>query len=257
MSFSESDLLAWMQQYFWVLVRIGGMMMIAPVLGASNVSARIRLMLTILLTLVVAPLLPTPPPLQVFSAVWLLTIAQQLLIGVAAGFVFLLVFEAVLMGAELISYGMGLGFAQLADPLRGVTTPVLGTFFTVLTTLLFIALGGHLALIEAITRSFQTLPPDQALGGEDLSMLLTFGGVVFSGGLQLALPVLIALLLVNLGMGVVSRSAPTLNLFAVGFPVTLVAGLLLLRAGVPVLHEGIEALLDQAWSVLGTLLRTH
>ncbi|TJY62843.1 flagellar biosynthetic protein FliR [Sinimarinibacterium sp. CAU 1509] len=255
MEFSEAQLMAWMQQYFWVFVRVGGVMAIAPVLGARMVSPRIRVLLSVLLTLIIAPLLPGAAAQATFGGAWLLTMMQQLLIGVSAGFVLLLVFEAVVLGAELVSYSMGLGFAQLADPLRGVTTPVLGTFLTLLTTLLFISLGGHLILIEMLARSFTTLPVAAGLGRADVAMLLGFGGTVFSGGLQLALPVVIALLVVNLAMGVISRSAPTLNLFAVGFPVTLAAGLMLIRAGMPAIQEGTIALFDHAWEVLATLLR--
>ncbi len=255
MSVTEPQLVAWLQQYFWPFLRIGALLMIAPVLGARSVSPRVRVLLALLLTLVVAPLLPAPAPVEAFSAAWFRILLQQLLIGLTAGFVLLLVFEAVVMGAELIAFGMGLGFAQLADPLRGVSTPVIGQFLTVMATLLFLALGGHLVLIGMIVDSFATLPVDGAgLGAEEVGLLLRFAGVVFVGGVQIALPVVIALLTVNLAMGVISRSAPTLNLFAVGFPVTLVAGLLLIRAGLPAMQESVEGLLDQAWLVLAQLL---
>lgn len=256
MTFSEPQLLAWLQQYFWPFLRIGALLMVAPVLGARTVPARIRVLLALLLTLVVAPLLPAPAPIEVFSAQWFAALAQQMLIGLVAGFVLLLVFEAVIVGSSLIAYGMGLGFAQLADPLRGVSTPVLGQFLTVTATLLFVALGGHLILIELIAASFQTLPVGSGLGVDEISLLLRFASLVFTGGLQLALPVVIALLVVNLAMGVISRSAPTLNLFAVGFPVTLVAGLILVRAGLPAIQKGVEALLEQAWVLLARLLGT-
>lgn len=256
MTFSEPQLLAWIQQYFWPFIRIGALLTIAPVLGARNVAPRIRILLALLLTIVVAPLLPEPAPVEAFSAPWFRILAQQLLIGVSTGFVLLLVFEAVVMGAELIAFGMGLSFAQLADPLRGASTPVFGQFLTIMATLLFLALGGHLMLIELIVRSFSTLPVDGGgLGSDDIALVLRFAGIVFAGGLQLALPVVIALLTVNLAMGVVSRSAPTLNLFAVGFPVTLVAGLILMRAGLPAFHESVEGLLEQTWLILGQLLR--
>ncbi len=257
MTFSEDQLIVWLQQYFWVFVRMGGVMAIAPVLGARSVAPPIRILLALLLTLLVAPLLPEPAKVELFGASWLVALAQQLLIGVSAGFVLLLVFEATVLGAELISYSMGLGFAQLADPLRGVTTPVLGTFLTIVTTLLFIALGGHLLLIETMVRSFHTLPVGSVgFDARALTMLLQFGSIVFIGGLQLALPVVIALLVVNLAMGVISRSAPTLNLFAVGFPMTLIAGLVLIYAGLPALLDGVTALFDDAWLILDQVLRT-
>jgi flagellar biosynthetic protein FliR len=255
MTLTDTQLLSWIQQFVWPLIRISALFMIAPVLGTRAVSPRIRLLLALLITVIVTPLLPTPPPMALLSAEWFSTLLQQMLIGLAAGFVLLLVFEAVVMSAELISFGMGLGFAQLADPLRGASTPVIGQFLTVMATLLFLALGGHLVLIEMLVASFTTLPIGGAgLGVDQMGVLLRFAGIVFSGGLQLALPIVIALLTVNLAMGVVSRSAPTLNLFAVGFPVTLVAGLLLIRAGLPAFQEGVVLLLDQAWVLLGGVL---
>ncbi|MEQ1439319.1 flagellar biosynthetic protein FliR [Fontimonas sp. SYSU GA230001] len=256
MTFSEPQLLAWLQQYFWPFVRIAALLSIAPVIGQRIVSPRIRLLLAVMLTLVVAPLLPEPAPLAAFSAAWFHVLLQQLLVGLVAGFVLVLVFEAVAMGAEIIAYGMGLGFAQLADPLRGVSAPALGQILTITATLLFLALGGHLILIEMLVRSFTTLPVGGAgLGVDELMLLLRFAAVVFSGGLQLALPVVISLLAINLAMGVISRSAPALNLFAVGFPVTLVAGLLLVYAGLPAFGESMQDLFEQAWGLLRLLLR--
>jgi flagellar biosynthesis protein FliR len=255
MSVTDAQLLSWVQQFVWPLLRISALFMIAPVLGVRTVSPRVRLLLALLITVIVTPLLPAPAPVAMLSAEWFSTLLQQLLIGLVAGFVLLLVFEAVVMGAELISFGMGLGFAQLADPLRCASTPVIGQFLTVMATLLFLALGGHLILIEMIVASFTALPVGpRGLGVEQIGTLLRFAGIIFSGGLQLALPIVIALLTVNLAMGVVSRSAPTLNLFAVGFPVTLVAGLVLIRAGLPAFQEGVVLLLDQAWVLLGGLL---
>ncbi len=255
MSVTETQMLALIQQFVWPLLRISALFMIAPVLGVRTVSPRVRLLLALLITVVITPLLPESAPVAMLSSEWFAILLQQLLIGLVVGFVLLLVFEAVVMGAELISFGMGLGFAQLADPLRGASTPVIGQFLTLMATLLFLALGGHLILIELIVASFRTLPVGSAgLGVDQIGLVLRFAGIVFSGGLQLALPIVIALLTVNLAMGVVSRSAPTLNLFAVGFPVTLVAGLLLIRAGLPAFQEGVVALLDQAWMLLGGLL---
>ncbi|MEW6167209.1 MAG: flagellar biosynthetic protein FliR [Pseudomonadota bacterium] len=255
MTFTDAQLLAWLHQYLWPFIRIGALLMVAPVIGTRAVPPRVRLLLALLLTLIVAPLLPQADAVAPLSAAWAGTLVQQLLIGLVAGFVLLFVFEAVAMGAELIAFGMGLGFAQLADPLRGISTPVVGQFLTVMATLLFLALGGHLMLIELVAGSFTSLPvAGGAIGLDAFEALLRFAGVIFVGGLQLALPVVIALLTVNLAMGVVSRSAPTLNLFAVGFPVTLIAGLVLLRAGLPAFQEGVVGLLEQGWTLLEQLL---
>ncbi|QHS09252.1 flagellar biosynthetic protein FliR [Sinimarinibacterium sp. NLF-5-8] len=255
MVFSDAQLLAWIQQYFWPFVRISALLMIMPVLGVRTVPVRVRILLTVLLTIIVAPLLPATPAVEVFSAAGLGILVQQMLIGLIAGFVLVLVFESVVLGAGLIAHGMGLSFAQLADPLRGVTTPVTGQFLTILATLLFIALHGHLIAIGMLVDSFATLPVAAlALDADTVRRVVAFSGIVFVGGLQLALPVIIALLTVNLAMGVVSRSAPSMHLFAVGFPVTLLSGLVLLRAGLPAINEAITGLFDQSWVVLRRLL---
>ena len=136
MSITDAQLLAWVQHYFWTFTRIGGVLMTAPVLGSMHASRRVRLMLALVLTIVIAPLTPATAAQELFSAGWILITLQQFVIGVAMGFVLMLAFEAVVMGGEIISYGMGLSFAQLADPVRGVSTPVIGQFLMVLATLL-------------------------------------------------------------------------------------------------------------------------
>ncbi len=251
---TDTQLLAWLQQYFWPFVRIGAVFMLAPVLGARNVPARIRLSLALLLTLMLAPLVQVDAPMTMFGGPWWRCLFEQLMIGLCMGFVLLLVFEAVVLGGELIAYSMGLSFAQLADPLRGASTPVVGQFLLVLTTLLFLAAGGQLVLLELLARSFRTLPVGSSgFGVDQVGALLRYSSTLFAGGLLLGLPVVTALLIANLALGVIGRSAPTLNLFAVGFPVTLVAGLLLIGAGLPAIAEQFFSLLDGAWTLIAQL----
>jgi flagellar biosynthetic protein FliR len=259
---TDTQLLGWLHAMLWPLVRIGGVLATAPVLGARMVPARVRVVLALLLTLALAPVLP-PLSAQTlaiapFAADWFLELARQLLIGIAMGFVLLLVFEAVTLGGELIAYGMGLSFAQLVDPLRGAGTPVVGQILTIAATLLFLSGGGHLRLIEALAASFTSLPVggsvfDPAL----LKTLALWGGMLFTGGLQLALPVVIALLLVNLAFGVMNRSAPALNAMSVGFPISLIAGMLLMRFSLPTLQTVLAAMLDQAFLMIGQLGGGH
>ncbi|MDH4457257.1 MAG: flagellar biosynthetic protein FliR [Nevskia sp.] len=254
MNFTDTQLIAWLEAVFWPMVRIGGVLATAPVLGARVVPVRIRVVLLVLLTLVLAPLLPAAPYLETFKAAWWLEVGRQLLLGVAMGFVLMIVFEAVVMAGELISYGMGLSFAQLVDPLRGAGTPVVGQLLMVMATLLFLSVGGHLRLIEALAASFQTLPVGgRGLDAEALSMLARWGSALFVGGVQIALPVMIALLLVNLAFGVMSRSAPALSALSVGFPIALAAGLVLLSYSLPTLAAVLEHLLDQAYGLLSEL----
>lgn len=257
MTFTDAQLIAWLQAWFWPMVRIGGVLATAPVLGGRVVPLRIRVVLMVLLTLVLAPLLPAAPLLETFKAEWWLQVCQQLLIGVAMGFVLMVVFEAVVLAGELISYGMGLSFAQLVDPLRGAGTPVVGQLLMVMATLLFLSVGGHLRLIEALAASFQSMPVGgHGLDADAVSMLTRWGANLFVGGVQIALPVMIALLLVNLAFGVMSRSAPALSALSVGFPIALAAGLVLLSYSLPTLAAVLDHLLDLAFALIVELLRS-
>src|SRR5690349_14326552 len=223
-------LVGYLQSGMLVLARIASMVMLAPVFGDRGVPPMVRLMLVILLTVLVLPLVPAAPPLALFSGAWVFAIIQQVLIGIAMGLTLRIVFEAFALAGELVSNGMGLGFAQLADPIRGGSSPVVGQFLMICASLLFLASGAHLTMLQGLAQSFEARPVSQAvLDPTTARLLVDWAGSLFAGGLQLALPVVGALLAVNLALGVLGRSAPAINLMAVGFPLTLVLGLLMLR----------------------------
>lgn len=251
---SADTLLAWLQTGLLVLARIASMLMLAPVFGERGVPQTVRLMLVLPLTVLVLPLLPEAAPLALFSAAWVAAMAQQVLIGIAMGLTLRLVFEAFALAGELIANSMGLGFAQLADPIRGVSTPIVSQFLVVVASLLFIATGAHLVLIDGLVDSFRNRPvADTVLEPASLRLMLDWTGSLFAGGVQLALPVLAAMLAVNLAIGVLGRSAPTINLLAVGFPLMLVLGLLLMQGVLPNLVPLLEAWLDGAFEIVGGL----
>lgn len=255
MQITDAQLMDWIQHYVWTFTRIGGVLMTAPVLGSNRVPRRIRIVLGIMLTLILAPLTPVAAATALFSSGWWLMTVQQLALGVAIGFVLMIAFEAVVMGGELISYGMGLSFAQLADPVRGVSTTVVAQFLLIVVTLLFLAMNGHLMLIEILAQSFINLPPSKAgFDPQGLGSIVQWSGTIFSGGVRLALPVMIALLLVNMAFGVVSRATPSLNLQSVGLPIALIMGLLLLRYSLPGLQVVFESFVEAAWRVIATLI---
>lgn len=254
MQITDTQMMAWIQHYVWIFTRIGGVMMTAPVLGSNHVPRRIRIVLAVTLTLILAPLTPVAAAVTLFSAPWWLITVAQLALGIAIGMVLMIAFEAVVMGGELISYGMGLSFAQLADPVRGVSTPVVSQFLLILLTLLFLAMNGHLMLIEILAKSFISLPPAQAgLDQTRFTGLIQWSGTIFSGGVRLALPVMVALLLVNMAFGVVSRATPSLNLQSVGLPISLIIGLLLMRYSLPGLQTVFEDSLDAVWQVIAAM----
>lgn len=232
LSFNQLDAL--MAQFFWPFVRIGAVFMTAPVFGAKFVPRRMRILLALTVTMIVTPLVAEAQLPAPFSLAGVIVTLQQLIIGLAVGFALQLVFDALSMGGQLLSNSMGLGFAFNVDPLRGASTPVLGQLYMLLVTLTFLALNGHLILIETLVQGFKTLPVgSQGLSPDMTWALLQWGEQLFVGSLSVALPGMTALLVVNLAFGVMSRAAPTLNLFAVGFPITLVFGLAIVFAGLP------------------------
>jgi flagellar biosynthetic protein FliR len=228
--------------------------MVAPVFGAQFVPPRMRLFLAGAITFIVAPLVP-PSDIVPFSAHGVLVTIQQVVIGVAMGFALQLVFDALAMGGQLLSNSMGLGFAFNVDPLRGTGTPVLGQLYMLLVTLTFLAVNGHLVLIEILAQGFTTLPVGTiGFDGSMIWNITLWGNHLFLGALMVALPGMTALLVVNLAFGVMSRAAPTLNLFAVGFPVTLIFGLAIVFAGLPAVQTTFIQSLEQAFELMRGML---
>lgn len=256
--FTYAQIETWIASAFWPFVRIGACLMVAPMFGATYVPPRIRIVLAVALTVVILPLIPRPLGLTLLSADGLITTAQQVVIGIAMGFALQLMFDALTLGGQLLANGMGLGFAFNIDPLRGVTTPSLGQLYTLLGTLTFLALNGHIALIETLAASFHGLPiGPTGLAPEALRALANWGTVMLLGALRIALPGMTALLVINLGFGVTSRAAPSLNLFAVGFPITLVFGLFVVLLGLPTMQSGLIEMLGSAFQFVRVLGGLH
>ena len=251
---TTGQLEAYVAQGFFPFARIGACLMVAPMFGARFVPARTRVVLAAAITALVIPLLPAPA-IAPFSAQGFVVVAQQLLIGVAMGFALQVIFDSLGLAGQLLANSMGLSFAFNVDPLRGNSTAALGQLYIILATLTFLALGGHLALLEVLVNGFTTLPiGTTGLGHEGLWMMVLWGGQLFAGAVMIALPGVTALLIVNLAFGVVSRAAPTLNLFAVGFPISLVVGLLVVLAGIGPLQEGVAQLVAQGLDFLRLLV---
>ena len=250
---TTGQLEAWVAQGFFPFVRVGACLMVAPMFGARFVPARTRIVLAAAITALVVPLMPAPT-IAPFSPQAIVVVFQQLLIGVALGFALQIVFDSLGLAGQVLANSMGLSFAFNVDPLRGSSTAALGQLYIILATLTFLALGGHLALLEVLIAGFTTLPVGmEGLGREGLWKVVLWGGQLFAGAISVALPGVTALLIVNLAFGVVSRAAPTLNLFAVGFPISLVIGLLVVLAGIGPLQQGVAELIAQGFAFLRSL----
>lgn len=247
MSITTNELILWLGAYFWPFVRIGAMLMAAPVFGARFVNTQVRVFIAIGLTLIVAPIVPPMPLVDPFSYEMFATMLQQILLGVTMGFVLTVVFGIFTLAGQFVANAMGLGFASMADPANGVNVPVIGQLYSILVTLLFIAMNGHLWLISMVVDSFTWWPVGINLFSlESYRMMADWGVWLFAGGILVALPTITAVLLVNIAFGVVVRAAPTLNIFAVGFPVTLLMGILVIMFSLPTLMEHLEQFLGLA-----------
>lgn len=231
--------------YLIAMIRPGAAFLAAPVFGAQSVPVQVRLILALALGIAALQVVPIAlPPGGIASVAGFALVFSEVLAGLAIGFAVTIGFSAAMMAGEVIGNAMGIGFAGMMDPQSGASSPAIGQLLNILATFLFLAIGGHLMLAQIVVDSFTSLPPGGAwLGTDSIARLVRFGGDLFAAGMSIALPVGFALILVQVIMGLLARSAPEMNLFSVGLPATLLAGLILLAIAAPSMAEGIEAFL--------------
>lgn len=244
--FTDAQMNAWLSLFWLPFLRIFGVFLTDPVFSMRVISMRVRVAFTILLAVVVASQLATVPmAVPLVSPQGILLAVRELLIGLSLGYVMRLIFTGVELAGHLVGLQMGLGFATLYDPLHSTNTPVLAQFYSLLTLLIFLALDGHLVVLRALMESFVTLPPGSAQGVTALKTLTSYASTIFRTGVMLSLPVLAALLITNLAIGVMTRAAPQLNVFAVGFPLTLAIGLVAMYLSLPYLAPFMDHMLGE------------
>jgi len=253
---SSTQLDAWIVGLLLPLARVLGMISSAPLFSSSALPIRIRVAFGIVVATAIIPILPAGPAIDPGSGVGVAVFAQQIFIGVAIGLIMRLVFAAVDLAGELIGLQMGLSFATFFDPDSNGQTGVLAEFIGLLATLLFLALGGHLLMIEVLVRSFEWMPirlePVNAIGWKDVTAT---GALLFAAGLLLALPLITALLITNIAMGVLTRAAPQINLFAVGFPITMSAGFVVLILSLDAFGPVMRSFYDRGFEAIATMLQ--
>jgi flagellar biosynthetic protein FliR len=230
----------------FAMVRIGAAFIAAPVFSAVAVPLPARIALTGAIGLLVMNVAPITPPVEIFAFATFAAIAAEALIGLAIGFVLQIAFSAPMVASEVIGMSMGLGFANAIDPNSGTSTPALGQFLTLLLTLLFLAVDGHLVLVDLVVRSYQVMPPGAWIDPQRLLGIALFGGYVFLAGLLLALPVGFLLLCLNMIVGMLSRAAPALNLFAVGIPASLAVGVVAILLALPAMGDFLLVIIQEA-----------
>ncbi|PHV13084.1 flagellar biosynthetic protein FliR [Chitinimonas sp. BJB300] len=254
---SDAQIQAWLGLLLWPLFRILGIFATDPFYASRAIPNRVRIILAVMLTLLVAPVLPQMPTISPISPLGILILVQQVVIGMAIGFTMRLVFASVEMAGHLAGLQMGLGFASFYDPQHGTNTVVVAQFASLLTLLLFLAMNGHLLVLETVVRSFVLLPVSpEPLKAAALKLLVDAGAQIFFLGVLLSMPVLGALLITNLSIGIMSRAAPQFNVFAVGFPLTLGMGLAALYFSLPQFPPHIHRLIDEATRLAYRIART-
>ena len=247
----------WLGQFLLPLFRIASMLMVMPVIGTQLVPTRVRLYLALAICLVLAPTLPPMPQVDSVSLQSMLLIGEQVLIGVMFGFVLQLYFHLFAVAGQIIAIQMGLGFASMVDPANGVNVAVIGQFFTMLVTLLFLSMNGHLVVFEVLTESFTTLPVGGGLLTNHYWEIANKLGWVLGAALLLVLPAITALLVVNIAFGVMTRAAPQLNIFSIGFPLTLVLGMVILWIGLADILNQYQPLASEALQFLRELAQAR
>lgn len=252
-SITSTQLSAWLALFIYPFVRILALVASAPILGNRQIPARIKVGLSLLLTFIIAPLVPVQPGIDVASAEGLFVLLQQVLAGLAVGFTMRLIFTAVEMCGDIAGMQMGLGFATFYDPQHASYTPLIAQFLGIVAALAFLGLNGHLAIVSALCESFQIFPISSSeLSATGFHTLAAWGSSIFLYALQLSMPLIGALLITNMALGILARSAPQLNIFAIGFPITLVIGFIALALTLPfllpllehVMYTGLETAME-------------
>lgn len=237
----------------WPMIRVSAFLLASPFFSLRAVTVRIRVLLAALLTLMVYPLVDWPI-IDPYSAAGLREIFNQVLIGTVMGMILQIVNGALVVGGQAVSGAMGLGMANMVDPNMG-NVPVISQFFIICSTLIFMGMGGHVLVISLLLESFKTLPIGQMLAPDMLmAVLLQWSSMMFLGALLLALPIMVSLLFVNIGVGVITRAAPALNIFAVGFPAMILVGMVLLATSMTSIGYRIQWLWQESFNVVGQAL---
>jgi len=250
-SFTAADIDVWLAAFLYPFLRILALMSSAPLFSHASVPVMVRVGLAFAITLVVAATLPAAPFVSPFSAAGMILVFQQVIVGVAIGLAMQLVFAAVTLAGDLIGLQMGLSFASFVDPQNAEQAPIVGGFLSLILMLVFLAINGHLALVAAMVDSFTFMPIGPAgWKALDAMRLVAAGSDLFATGVAISLPVVGALLLVNLTLGVLTRTAPQLNLFAVGFPVTLAVGLVMLLLAMPFALPALQQALERGLALI-------
>ncbi len=250
-TFDTSQLSQWYGSMFWPLTRVLALMATAPVLSHQAIPTRVKIAIAMAITMAIAPVVNSPPLTGLLEARGLVFLAHNILVGLSLGFAVRLVFVAIELAGQLIGLQIGLSFAGYFNPDSGEGQNAVSNFMAMLALLIFLSIDGHLMLLYALVDSFRLFPPGTAgaLPIEPLTLVRSASDV-FAIAMTISLPILAVMLLVNVVLGLMARVAPQLNLFAVGFPLTVLAGLAALTLFLPTLEAPLRAVLQRSLAAL-------
>jgi flagellar biosynthetic protein FliR len=254
-SFTSAQLSAWLAAFIFPLARILALIASSPIFGNKEVPARIKVGLAFAITIIIAPTLSIPPDLDPASGQGLFVLMQQIAAGLIMGFAIRIIFSSVEMAGDLAGMQMGLGFASFYDPVNASFTPVIAQFLGILAALVFLAANGHLYMLAAMSDSFHDFPIGASVpSAHAFRTIVEWGSALFSNALQFALPLIGALLVTNLALGILTRSAPQLNIFAVGFPISIAVGFAALMLTIPYLAPLMEYFTHSALDAVSRIM---
>lgn len=256
MNLSIAEISAMLGAYILPLFRIGGMVMVAPIFSSNFINVRTRLIIALAITLVVVPTINTPIPIvSPLSSQGILLIAQEVMIGICMGFMLQLLINAFIIAGQIIAMQMGLGFASMVDPQNGTTVPVISQFYMIFITLMFLSINGHLVLIQVMAESFISLPV--GAGGiaiESFRDIASLASWMYAAGVIIALPAIGSLMMVNLAFGILSRAAPQISPFSIGFPLTIGLGFVIIYITLPAVGNHLVNFADQMLQMIRLLV---
>lgn len=256
MQLTIAEITGLLGSYLWPFFRIAALVMAAPIFSSNFVSLRSRVLLAIAISIVIVPTIPyTVPSVDPLSGAGLLIVAHQIIIGVCMGFMLQMLFGAFIIAGQVNAMQMGLGYASIVDPQNGVNIPVISQFYLIFVTLVFLSLDGHLILLHILTESFVTLPiAVTGLPYTSFYDLAGQAGWMFAAGVLIALPSIGSLLLVNLTFGILSRAAPQISPFSIGFPMTILLGFVIMTITLSNVSTHLLSLSDQMLQMIRFLV---
>lgn len=256
MDFDYHSMIKIISQIIWPIGRFSGLVLTAPIFSSGLIPRRIKITFIFLLSWVCSYMVPEALSFQNFNGVYLLYIIQEIAFGILMGFVFQLVQQVFVLAGQIISMQAGLGFAVMMDPMSRASVPLVSQIFSYMFLLIFLGLNGHIALLEALINSFKVMPIGSLhIDSGTVWRVLMFSSWMFKEAVLISIPAIISLLIVNLSFGIITRVAPQLNIFSLGFPITLLMGILIIYICLPSIGVQMVESLEQVMHLIIGIFR--